>query len=217
MGKLWANRIVGYGEEAPDQLLANPRNFRIHPKPQQDALLGVLREVGVVQDVLVNKSTGFVVDGHLRISLALREKQTTIPVKYVELSEDEEALILATLDPLAALAATDKEKLDALLHDVSTGDAVVQGLLADMAIKAGIVPGVNTDDLWKGMPDFEQENIGGWKSIIIHFDTEDDYHSFARLINQTLTPQTKSVWYPERPERLRDQLGAGLRYITDES
>ena len=28
----WRNRIIGTGEEAPDQLLANPANWRIHPK-----------------------------------------------------------------------------------------------------------------------------------------------------------------------------------------
>lgn len=32
------NRIVGEGVEAPDQLLANPRNWRAHPKHQVDAL-----------------------------------------------------------------------------------------------------------------------------------------------------------------------------------
>ncbi len=28
----WRSRIVGSGEEAPDQLLANPANWRIHSK-----------------------------------------------------------------------------------------------------------------------------------------------------------------------------------------
>jgi len=28
----WRSRIVGEGEEAPDQLLANPDNWRVHPK-----------------------------------------------------------------------------------------------------------------------------------------------------------------------------------------
>ncbi len=42
----WRNRIVGTGEEAPDQLLANPGNWRVHPKTQQDALAGTLDEVG---------------------------------------------------------------------------------------------------------------------------------------------------------------------------
>lgn len=58
----WRNRIVGEGMEDADQLLANPRNWRIHPKAQQDALEGVLREVGWVQRVIVNQRTGFVVD-----------------------------------------------------------------------------------------------------------------------------------------------------------
>lgn len=55
----WHNRIVGTGEESPDQLLANPRNFRIHPKHQQDALEGVLNEVGWVDDVIVNRWQNF--------------------------------------------------------------------------------------------------------------------------------------------------------------
>ena len=29
----WRNRITGSGEEAPDQLLANPANWRIHRLP----------------------------------------------------------------------------------------------------------------------------------------------------------------------------------------
>ena len=53
----WRNRIIGVGEIDPEQILANPLNFRIHPKNQQDALLGVLDEVGWVQDVIVNART----------------------------------------------------------------------------------------------------------------------------------------------------------------
>ena len=41
----WRNRITGSGDEAPDQLLANPANWRIHPKAQQDALAGALDQV----------------------------------------------------------------------------------------------------------------------------------------------------------------------------
>lgn len=129
----WRNRIIGHGEEAPDQLLANPANWRIHPKAQQDALAGVLSQVGWVQDVIVNQQTGHVVDGHLRVSLAISRKEPSIPVVYVDLSPEEEALVLATLDPLAAMAAADKEKLDTLLREVSTGDAALQQMLSELA------------------------------------------------------------------------------------
>lgn len=125
----WRNRIVGYGDEDPEQLLANPRNWRIHPGTQQAALGGVLEEVGWVDDVIVNQRTGFVIDGHLRIALALRNEAETVPVKYVDLTEDEELLVLSTLDPIAAMAVTDVALLDGLLEDLKTDDADLQAIL----------------------------------------------------------------------------------------
>jgi hypothetical protein len=129
---------VSHGEEAPDQLLANPKNWRIHPKAQQDALSGVLDEVGWVQEVIVNKTTGHVVDGHLRVSLAISRQEPTIPVKYVELTPEEEALVLATLDPLVGMAATAKDALESLLADVKPGSDAVTALLEDVAKGAGL-------------------------------------------------------------------------------
>ena len=153
MSAPWRNRIVGYGEEAPDQLLANPGNWRTHPLSQTDALGGVLRDVGLVQNVIVNKTSGFVVDGHARIALALRDGQPTIPVTYVELDPSEEALILATLDPLSAMAGTDAAQLDALLREVSTGDAALQAMLAELAEQAGIIATLDPADAFGMLPD----------------------------------------------------------------
>ena len=85
----WKNRIVGHGEVDSEQLLANPKNWRIHPKNQRDALVGVLSEIGWVQDVIVNKQTGFVVVGHARVALAIKAGER-VPVVYVDLTEKEE-------------------------------------------------------------------------------------------------------------------------------
>ncbi len=134
----WRNRIVGYSEEEPDQLLANPSNWRIHPAAQQNALSGVLKEVGLVQNVVANRTTGHLVDGHLRVMLAMRENQPVVPVTWVELSEEEEHLILAALDPLAAMATADAGALDALLSSVQSGEAAVQEMLAELAEGAGL-------------------------------------------------------------------------------
>jgi len=134
----WQNKIIGHGDEPPDQLLANPGNWRIHPKAQQDALAGAIAEVGYIRSVTVNKRTGHVIDGHLRVALAMRQGVKSIPVEYVDLTEAEEAEALATLDPLAAMAAADKEKLDDLLQSVKSADAAVQAMLAEMAEKAGL-------------------------------------------------------------------------------
>lgn len=140
----WRNRIVGHGLEDADQLLANPANWRVHPKAQQDALAAVLTEVGWVQDVIVNQRTGFVVDGHARVALAISRGEK-VPVVYVDLDEAEEKLILATLDPLSTMAGTDKELLAGLMCDVQTGQPGLQSLLDELAQKNGIVPSDGRD------------------------------------------------------------------------
>lgn len=129
----WKNRIIGEADVPPDQLLANPLNWRIHPKFQQDALRGVLSDVGWVQRIIVNQSSGNVIDGHLRVSLALRHGAKTVPVIYVDLTDDEENEILATLDPLGAMAATDKGKLDDLLQVVTSQDESVIAMLGELS------------------------------------------------------------------------------------
>lgn len=134
MGR-FQNRIIGSGEEPLDQIQFNPRNWRVHPLNQQNALKGVLDEVGWVQEVIVNKRTGNLIDGHLRCQLAAREGAKTIPVKYVDLSEEEEALVLSTLDPIAAMATTDKQKLDELFASIDTENADVLKMLDDIAEK----------------------------------------------------------------------------------
>lgn len=136
----WQNRIVGEGEEAPDQLLANPLNYRVHPKAQQDALAAVLNEVGWVQRVIVNQRTGHVVDGHARIGLAISRREPSVPVLYVDLAPEEEAKVLATLDPISAMAGADKAILEELLGQVSTGEAALQQMLDDLASRMGVVP-----------------------------------------------------------------------------
>ena len=117
----WKNRIVGYGLEDADQLLANPKNFRIHPKAQQAALEGSLDKLGWIQNCVVNRLTGFVVDGHARAALAI-SRHEQVPCVYVELTAEEEALAIATLDTITAQAGTDQEILDSLIADIRQSD-----------------------------------------------------------------------------------------------
>lgn len=153
----WQNRITRYSDEPPDQLLANPKNYRTHPGSQADALRGVLQDVGVVQNVLANERTGYLIDGHLRVMEALKSGQPTVPVTWVDLSEEEEALILASLDPLAAMAGTDAAQLDALLREVSTDSPALQQMLDELAQAAGIVPGMDMADAFGNLPDGDRE------------------------------------------------------------
>ncbi len=136
----WRSRIVARGEASPAELVANPGNWRSHPPAQRKALAGLLDQVGWVQDVVVNRRTGRLVDGHLRVELARTRGETSVPVLFVDLAEDEEALVLASLDPLAAMAGTDPEKLAALLGEARANDEALRAMLAELATRAGIAP-----------------------------------------------------------------------------
>lgn len=174
----WRNRIVSHGSEEPSQLLAHPSNWRIHPKNQQDALSGVLNEIGWIQSVIVNQRTGFVIDGHLRVALAISHNEPEIPVVYVDLSDEEEALALASIDPISAMAATDKELLDSLLRDVSSADAGVQQMLSDLAEKnglhkdAGELSGTVDDITEKWSVLIECENEQQQRDLLERFEAE---------------------------------------------
>ena len=139
LNKPLVNRIIGHGEEQVDQLLANPLNFRLHPDNQQQALAGAIDDIGFIRSVTVNQRTGRVVDGHLRVTLAARSGVESLPVEYVDLSEAEEAQALLSLDPIAAMAASDKAKLDELMRAVQSDDDRVQAMIAEIAEREGIL------------------------------------------------------------------------------
>lgn len=112
----WANRIVNTGTRPASEFVAHPDNYRVHPHVQEQALVGVLGTVGWVQDVIVNRRTGYLVDGHLRVLAALRHgDDTPVPFKEIDVSEHEEALLLASLDPIAAQAGHDAKKYGELV------------------------------------------------------------------------------------------------------
>jgi hypothetical protein len=199
----WKNRIVKHAILPAKDFLAHPMNFRLHPAIQQEALKGSLDELGWIDDVMVNIQTQHVLNGHLRISLALREgDDTPVPVKYVDLSPEEELTALAVFDELTAMAGKDREKLDALLRDVKPSDAALQHMLSDLAAREGLYTGNGSpvDDPmaeWQGMPEFEHEDQTSAYRAIVHFATEQDLHDFEQLIGQHIPQNTHAIWFPK--------------------
>jgi hypothetical protein len=110
-------------------LLTNPKNWRRHSKAQAAALRGLLNEIGYADALLARELPDgrlMLIDGHLR-------KETTpdqiVPVLILDVTEAEADKILLTLDPLAAMAESDSERIKALLATVQTNSDAVQDLL----------------------------------------------------------------------------------------
>lgn len=119
-------------------LRPNPKNWRTHPEAQANALRGLLSEVGMADAVLAREledGSLMLIDGHLRAETLGEEM---VPVLVLDVDEAEGDKVLATLDPLAAMAEADAAKLDAILREIDTGSPDVQQLLADLADEAGL-------------------------------------------------------------------------------
>src|SRR6266516_5404283 len=79
-------------------------------------------------------------DGNLPRKVAYEQGTEKIPVLIGSWSEADEKKILATLDPLAAMAEANTAALDALLRDVQTESGALAAMLAGLAEEHGITP-----------------------------------------------------------------------------
>lgn len=143
MASGWKINIVGHGVKSAAEFLANPYNFKIHTEQQHAVVKASLDELGWIDEVIENVQTGHLVNGHERVSLALREgDETPVPYKLVDLSPAQEKKAIAFFDEMVRLAGKDKEKLAELFadEDLKTGDAALLQFFSEVAAKEGIIP-----------------------------------------------------------------------------
>ena len=126
------NRIKELRQVKASELLTNPRNWRRHPAGQAEALRGALTEIGYA-DALIAYETPeglMLIDGHLR---AETTPDMEVPVLITDLDEDEANKLLMTLDPLSAMAETDRHALAELLANTAMQESALFTMVQDMA------------------------------------------------------------------------------------
>lgn len=113
------NRIVGHRDADPRTLIPHRLNIWDHPPAQWGAVRESLDLLGFIDQILINQRTGHILNGHLRVELAIEAGEALVPVVEIDVDEVEEPLILATFDRLGQLAPFDHEKVVELLADAS--------------------------------------------------------------------------------------------------
>jgi DNA modification methylase len=127
------DRIKELRRVRASELVPNPKNWRRHPKEQAAALKGLLAEIGYADALLARELDDgrlMLIDGHLR---AETTKKTMVPVLVLDVTEAEADKMLLTLDPLAAMAQSDQERVMELLETVRTDSQAVGALLERVA------------------------------------------------------------------------------------
>lgn len=139
----WQDRLIEVKRMRAGDILPHDRNPRRHPKQQLEPLKGLLDEVGkadVLRAYYSERNGGKLTfwDGHARRDL---DNDQEWSVAIFDLTDAEADKLLLSFDPLASLAAYDKQALDALLRDVTTGDAALQEMLSELAKDNGLTYG----------------------------------------------------------------------------
>jgi hypothetical protein len=112
----------------PADLKKNPRNWRLHPETQMRALSAVMEEVGWAGALLYNERTERLIDGAARKELF--EGKGKVPVLIGSWDEATEKKILATLDPLGAMAEANEAALASLQAEIGSDSDALNQLLA---------------------------------------------------------------------------------------
>jgi len=186
----WANE-----RRKLEDLIPWPRNPRQIKQDQAKRLGESLDDFGQV-DIIAIGPGNEVYNGHQRLNVWAEqhgpEFEVDVRVASRELSEKE------------------RERLTVLLHKGAAGewdfDALANEFELDELLEWGFTPfelgmdaeEIDYDELWQGMPEFEQDDLGAFQTVKVHFASEDDRAAFAELTGQALTDKTKSIWHPRR-------------------
>lgn len=179
------DRIKTFKRVKASELLPNPKNWRTHPEAQQNALRGLLAEVGVADAVLARETPDglMLIDGHLRTETV--DGDMKLPVLVLDVTEAEADKILLTLDPLASMAKADGVKLDALLRDIDTGSEDLQQMLADLAADAGLYDtgeGAEVSD--DGQARAEPERVIAFNLVFDNEEQQQRWFAFLRSLKE---------------------------------
>lgn len=155
------DRVKELRRVSAKDLIPNPRNWRTHPKKQQDAMKSILAEIGYADALLaVETPEGLMlVDGHLR---AETTPDTEVPVLVLDLTMAEADKMLTVLDPVAAMAGRNDDILSSLLSGMKESGDVLTGMVWPGDVLAGLLKSAKAsteknDELEQPTPEPPQE------------------------------------------------------------
>lgn len=121
-----------------NELQAHPNNWRKHSDAQLTAIRAALNEIGFAGVELARElpdGTLQLIDGHARASLC---GDSAIPVLVLDLDENEADKLLATYDPIGAMAGANTDTLKFLTDEIETQLSEFDSLIAKIRTDHGI-------------------------------------------------------------------------------
>jgi hypothetical protein len=130
------DRIKELRRVPASELTANTKNWRRHPQWQKDGMQSILENVGYAGALIAYESNGelVLIDGHLRQEMTPTEE---VPVLILDVNDEEADILLASYDPITAMASEDGVALQELLETIETNNEELNTLLQDINERYG--------------------------------------------------------------------------------
>lgn len=202
--------ITQIGDLTPDS-----RNARRHNPRNIGLLVDSLQEVGAARSIVIDED-GRILAGNgtveaaaeagiTRVQVVDADGETIVAVRRRGLTEEQKRRLALLDNRTAELADWDASVLEALQSDGLKLDDLFEPFEWNNLVYRDVENDVEA--AWTGMPACENEDVGPWRTVRVHFANQADLESFARLIGQPITEGTKSLWHPARPKRDLTKLG----------
>jgi hypothetical protein len=180
----------------------NPLNWRRHSPEQLQSIRDLLADpdVGWAGACLYNERTKRLIDGHARKSVS--DPKQVVPVLVGDWSEEAERKILATLDPVAAMAQGDADAYAALVESVQAESLWVRDLLhnTQAGLNAAGEDGEEnpTQEPSAALPQMECQPFEHHDYIMLLFKNEQDFQQAC----ERLGIQRVQVTYPGGKQKI---------------
>jgi hypothetical protein len=183
------------------QLQADPHNRRRHDERNIGMVADSLRQVGAARSIVVDEAD-LILAGNGVIDAAKQAGITKVRIIDADGTE-----VIA----VRRRGLTDAQKRTLALFDNRTAELSewnFDQLRADRDAGLDLRPfwtegeeamlfGQTVEPTWRGMPSFEHEDTTAYRTIRVHFANQEDLDAFAKLIDQTVTEETKYLWFPK--------------------
>jgi hypothetical protein len=180
-------------------LVPYTNNSRLHDETQLGQLVASINEFGFTNPVLLDGANG-IIAGHGRVMAANVLGLETVPTIELEhLTDEQKAAYVIADNKLAQNAKWDDEILRLELQSLSDVDYDLSILGFDEASLSRLLDVAETADAFEEYNqaiEYENKNANPYKSLIVHFENEQDVDNFKHLIKQNFSNSAKYIYYP---------------------
>ena len=180
-------------------LVPYANNSRLHDETQLGQLVASINEFGFTNPVLLDGANG-IIAGHGRVMAANVLGLDTVPtIELQHLTDEQKAAYVIADNKLAQNAKWDDEILRLELQSLSDADYDLSILGFDEASLSRLLDVAETADAFEEYSEaieYENKNANPYKSLIVHFENEQDVDNFKHLIKQNFSNSAKYIYHP---------------------